>query len=200
MESYEFRQHYWSLYEYLKGPGLDTLLQSEAIDGALRETIRLIANLPHPAVATWEQVQEICMKCSAGNLEYLQGVEEMEETVMALVTYPASDELDQGTWFPLQVVDGYTPEHLAMILYHHSFLFHQNFMILSGVKDWVGKIGQHTDYTLKSLCPGCDGDLEVFIENNELRIRCKECYDFHSPSSKSWRITSLSPLDSRDGQ
>lgn len=193
MDKYAFYQMYRALYEQLKGPGLDNFLQREFLDAGERETIRLVANLPHPAEATRDQIMELCAECQAGRLEDISGVADAAGMVEALLEFSDDQEWGQIPASLARPSDGYTLDDIAMMLYDTNLMLFDYNAILWSANGILSRIRQHTDYTLKGLCPDCNGDLAVVIERAtngdlELRLKCYECSNGY-PSNKRWVIT-----------
>jgi len=78
------RDQYLKLYEKLKGPGLESIMEKHSLNKYEREAIRTIARLPEPLAASNAEIAAVCHLCTRDKLELLFNVASIGETARGI--------------------------------------------------------------------------------------------------------------------
>jgi hypothetical protein len=179
--SYGIRERYRRLYQKIKSKIMDALDEARVPDPVREEIIEITSNLPHPRVASVEDIEEACKACVSGKLEYLYRYFGKDASD---ILNEIRDVIEKCERPPIPSERHEINDAINMLTWTNKRIFEMTFALQ--------RIEGATDIILKSQCPYCHEDMVAVLVEDELRLRCKgqtkpECRDV------DWYICNVVP-------
>ena len=148
---------YAGVYENLTTNVLNNILDNKIIDKGQRLLIRLIANLPHPSIVTYREL-EYLNEHLVENFDKvsLENVAEYFTQVNSSNMLSVLNDLKQRNKEP----------DYEEYRYDSNLLRHTN-MLAGEILHSMSTLIAHTDLNLKARCPYCKGDLILLVDDSK---------------------------------